>query len=417
MPRNDQPRLAILGAGPIGLEAALYAAALKLPFTVYERGRVAEHLQQWGHVRLFTPFAMNVTPLGRSRILTEHPQAKLPDDNACITGREHVKAYLEPLANSPVLRDHLRFKHTILHIARKGHLKGDNPGDAKRGQQPFRFVVRDGNNAERHEEADVVLDCTGTYSRHRFLGEGGIPALGERQTAQQLSYQIDDVLGEKKAHYAGKTTLVIGGGYSAATTVVNLAKLAEQHPDTWVIWLARTTGTTPLKRIPGDPLKERDQLALRANTIATRTDANVEFHNQAAIDSVEGAWDRGFKVVGRLGSKPKTWNVERIIANVGCTPDTDLYRELQIHECYASLGPMNLAAALSKHGSGDCLTIPAQGPATLRNPEPNFYLIGMKSYGRNPHFLLKTGFEQVRDVFTLITGKSDLNLYKSGARV
>jgi thioredoxin reductase len=410
MPRNEPQRIAILGAGPIGLEAAIYAAALKLPFTVYERGRIGEHLQHWGHVRLFTPFCMNTTPLGRAQIVADNPRADVPEDNACITGREHVAAYLEPLARSPALRERIQLGQTVLHIARKGHLKDDTPGDAKRGHQPFKLVVRDAKNAERIEEADVVLDCTGTYARHRFFGEGGVPALGERQAAQQISYRLDDILGEKKGHYADKTTLVIGGGYSAATTVVNLAKLAEQHPDTWVIWLARTSGTTPLKRIPGDPLKERDQLALRGNSLATRTEGNVEFHNQSVIEAVEGAWDRGFKVNGRIGSRPKTWNVERIIANVGYTPDTDLYRELQIHECYASLGPMALAAALSKHG-GDCMTIPAQGPATLRNPEPNFYILGMKSYGRNAHFLLKTGFEQVRDAFTLITGRADLNLY------
>src|SRR5437764_1946827 len=120
MPKNGTPRLAILGAGPIGLEAALYAATLQLPFTVYERGRVGEHLQQWGYVRLFTPFGMNVTPLGRSRILTENPQARLPDDNTCINGREHVTAYLEPLARSPLLRDHVKFGQTVLHVARKG---------------------------------------------------------------------------------------------------------------------------------------------------------------------------------------------------------------------------------------------------------------------------------------------------------
>ena len=58
------------------------------------------------------------------------------------------------------------------------------------------------------------------------------------------------------------------------------------------------------------------------------------------------------------------------------------------------------------------MSIPAQGPATLRNPEPNFYILGAKSYGRNSNFLLRTGFEQVREVFTLITGKADLDLYK-----
>jgi hypothetical protein len=109
------------------------------------------------------------------------------------------------------------------------------------------------------------------------------------------------------------------------------------------------------------------------------------------------------------------WDVERVVANVGYSPDAELYRELQVHECYATLGPMALAAALLKQGGGDCLAIGAQGANTLRNPEPNFYILGAKSYGRNAQFLLRTGFEQVREVFTLITGKPELNLYKGDA--
>jgi hypothetical protein len=79
-----------------------------------------------------------------------------------------------------------------------------------------------------------------------------------------------------------------------------------------------------------------------------------------------------------------------------------LYRELQVHECYASLGPMNLAAALLKHAGADCLDVPAQGAQALRNPEPNFYILGAKSYGRNSNFLLRNGFAQIREVFTFI---------------
>jgi hypothetical protein len=116
--------------------------------------------------------------------------------------------------------------------------------------------------------------------------------------------------------------------------------------------------------------------------------------------------------MGACAGKPHTWEVERVVANVGFTPDTSLYRELQIHECYASLGPMNLAAALLKQSGHDCLTITSTAAETLRNPEPNFFVLGAKSYGRNSHFLLRHGFEQVRDVFRLITGNPELDLYK-----
>jgi thioredoxin reductase len=380
--RTDSPRIAILGAGPVGLEAALYAATLKLPVTLYERGRIGEHLHHWGHVRLFSPFGMNSTPLGRARIREDNPGDELPGDGALLTGREHVSAYLQPLAASPLLRDSLRTETTVLYVGRKGMLKDDSPGDPRRAQQPFRLLLRTGKG-ERFDEADVVLDCTGTYSRPRFLGEGGIPAVGELAARPHMASGLEDILGERAGHYADRTTLVVGAGYSAATTVCNLAALAEKHPGTWVIWLARGSGSLPIRRAVNDPLRERDLLAVRANNLATRCDGNVEFHPGSAVQSVESAGpDKGFKVSARCGGKVLAWDVDRVIANVGYSPNTELYRELQVQEV-----------------------------ASVRHPEPNFFVLGAKSYGRNSQFLVRTGFDQVREVFALITGKSVLDLY------
>src|SRR5262249_44363593 len=163
---------AILGAGPIGLEAALYAASLDFPVTVYERGRVGAHLQQWGHTRLFSPFGMNHTSLGRDALRAENPRPALPGDNDCQTGREHLAAYVEPLARTALLRDKLHLGEEVLHIGRRSFLKGDLPGDPRRAQQPFLLFVRDASGRERLDDADVVLDCTGTYAQHRWLGQG-----------------------------------------------------------------------------------------------------------------------------------------------------------------------------------------------------------------------------------------------------
>jgi thioredoxin reductase len=413
MTRNDTPRVAVLGAGPIGLEAALYARTLGLPVTIYERGRVGEHLHRWGHVRLFSPFGMNCTPLGRAALRKRDPDHEFPADSDCITGKQHLAAYVEPLVKTEILRECLRSETQVVTVGRRGFLKEEEPASAKRGEQPFRLLLRDAKKVERIEEADVVLDCTGTYGQHRWLGEGGIPAAGESAAEPNIGYQLDDILGDRKANYAGKTVLVVGAGYSAATTVSNLATLGEQHGETWVIWLARSARMQPIPRVTGDPLKERDRLAVRANLLATRSDANVEFHPQSVIEAAEFVGpDKGFKVTARVAGKLRTWEPDRVIGNVGYSPDRLLYRELQVHECYASLGPMDLAASLLKHAGADCLSIPAQGAAALRNPEPNFYILGAKSYGRNSNFLLRNGFEQIREVFTLITGKSELDLYK-----
>ncbi|MSQ97190.1 MAG: monooxygenase [Gemmataceae bacterium] len=403
-------RLAILGAGPVGLEAGLYAKQLKLPFTIYEQGKIGEHVWRWGHVRLFSPFGMNATALGRLAIRTATPGHEFPADDACISGREHVERYLKPLADG--MGDSIKTETRVVNVGRVGLFKQDSRGDASRGKQPFLLLIRE-RNLDRYEEADIILDCTGTYTHHRWLGPGGIPALGETQAEPHIAYGLVDVLGDAKRDYINRSVLLVGSGYSAATTVTNLAKLAEEHNATWTTWVARVGGTQPLKRIPNDPLRERDRLAVTANTLATRSDGNVEFRANTYVEAIESAnnWQTA-RVTLRTGSQTKTMEVDKIIANVGYTPDRALYREMQIHECYALFGPMKLAAALAGSAGQDCLKQVCHGPESLRNPEPNFYILGAKSYGRNSHFLMRLGFEQVRDAFTLITGNAKLDLYK-----
>jgi 2-polyprenyl-6-methoxyphenol hydroxylase-like FAD-dependent oxidoreductase len=148
MPKTESARIAVLGAGPIGLEAALYARSLQLPVTVYERGRVGEYMRQWGHVRMFSPFGMNTSLLGRMAIQAERPQHEVPADSAIITGREHLAAYLEPLAHASPLRSSLRTEIQVLAVGRSAFLKEDDPGDSKRARQPFRLFLRDRKDRE-----------------------------------------------------------------------------------------------------------------------------------------------------------------------------------------------------------------------------------------------------------------------------
>src|SRR5262245_31503951 len=129
MSRNEPPRVAVLGAGPVGVEAALYAASLKMTVRLYERGDVGANLRQWGHVRLFTPFAMNTTPLGRATLRADSPRGKMPADADLLTGREHLAAYLEPLARGSLLSGCVQTKTAVLAVGRKGCLKEELVGD------------------------------------------------------------------------------------------------------------------------------------------------------------------------------------------------------------------------------------------------------------------------------------------------
>ncbi len=97
-------------------------------------------------------------------------------------------------------------------------------------------------------------------------------------------------------------------------------------------------------------------------------------------------------------------DVDRLLSLTGYVGDHGIYRQLQVHECYATSGPMKLAAALLGSASDDCLDQASHGADTLVNPEPGFFMLGSKSYGRNNTFLMRVGWEQVEEVFGLLEG-------------
>lgn len=389
MPKSTAlPRIAVLGAGPIGLEAALYARALDCPTTVYESGQVAEQVNRWGHLSMFTPFGQNSTTLGVETLRRENPNRDQPGEREATTGREWRDGYLLPLAESAALKDVIQLQTTVLTIGRTGWRKTD-AADPGKPLPPFRLLVRTAQGQERFDTADAVLDCTGTYARPNWAGDAGIPAAGEIAARPQVSYWVDDILGGRKPHYAGRTVAVIGGGYSAATTVLNLAALAEEQQSTWVVWLTHADrGGGPLPRLPNDPWKDRDKLAARANNLACRCDGNLEYHAAARIEElISHGPDKGFRVAGQVNGKPMSWEVDRVIANVGYRADLTICQELRVHE-----------------PAGDVLT-----------NEPGYYILGMKSHGRKSGFLLRDGYEQIRRVFAAIRGQRGLDLYSRRA--
>ncbi|HET9327739.1 MAG TPA: NAD(P)-binding domain-containing protein [Candidatus Eisenbacteria bacterium] len=388
--------LAIIGAGPVGLEAA--AAALDRGFDVhiFERGEVGAHLIAWGHVRMFTPWRMNVG--SNSARMLESTGWKRPDGEACPTGAELARNYLEPLAKHPELASRIHAHTQVVHISRRGLLKADSSGPARR-EHPFRMLVRDVGGRESYLHAYAVIDASGVYGQPNWAGDGGIPARRELYLAPQMSYRIDDVLDLQRPRYAGKRTLLIGAGASAATTACDLARLAAEAPGTSVAWVTRRAAEALYPQEADDPLAARRELRARARALAEGGDPNVTHIGEAMVEEFEfNSATHRYRVILRVGDQARREEADQVIVNTGFGPDDSLYRELHVHECYTSRAPFRLAAALSEAGAGDCLTTPAFGADLLANPEPDFYILGHKSYGRNPHFLLQTGYQQCASV-------------------
>ena len=399
-------RIAILGAGPIGLDAALAAREAGLPFTVYEAGEdVGSSLRSWGHVRLFTPWSMNVSGRMR-RALAEEGRGPRSWD-AWPTGQEVVREVLEPVAHQAAVSGRIRFSTTVVAVSRDGMLKQDGIGDPVRARQAFR-ILTEGPDGESVESAEVVLDCTGTWGHPNALGIGGIPAPGERQLSDRVVRQIPDPMGEP-GRWSGRRVLLVGGGHSAQTAARDFARLAKSAGGTSegdiappsVVWAVRATNPT-WGAVEDDPLEARAKLTTQSRGLASGASPAIEVRTGVSVEAVGGVGE-GVEVVLRDQEGSNEGEIfDDVVALTGTVGDARLYRQLQIHECYATEGPMKLAAVLLGSSSGDCLAETGHGPEVLRNPEPNFYILGSKSYGRTSTFLLRVGWEQVDDIFSLL---------------
>ena len=98
--------------------------------------------------------------------------------------------------------------------------------------------------------------------------------------------------------------------------------------------------------------------------------------------------------------------VVEIIAATGFRPDFEPLSELRLGLDPAVESPTALAPLIDPN-IHSCGTAPPHGAEELKHPETDFYIAGMKSYGRAPTFLMMTGYEQVRSIAAAIAGDWD----------
>jgi hypothetical protein len=351
----------------------------------------AANVRAWGHVQMFSPWRMNVSARGLKALAAEGAFVPPPPD-ARPTGQEFVEGYLRPLADLPVLKSILKPHHEVLQIGREGLGKLELAGDPARANHPFRLLIRDGEGRLSIYLAEAVIDATGVAGLPMPAGSGGMPAPGEAAAADRLAYGLPDVGGAQREDYLGRRTLVVGGGHSALSVVLALGELAAESPATRVIWARRSRRTYPAQG--GDPLGGRRELEAQGNELLAARPEWLTLHDEAEVDEIERRRS-GLEVTLCTPGDPIILEADRMVAANGFRPDRELYRELTVQECFASAAPMPLATALLAAATGDDLGGPEPEIGLLRTTEPNFFIVGAKSYGRRPAFLLSTGRRQV----------------------
>ncbi|HUY75717.1 MAG TPA: NAD(P)-binding protein [Ktedonobacterales bacterium] len=398
-----------MGAGPVGLAAAAHLLQRgETPLVLEAGATVGANVAQWGHVRFFSPWKYCVDTA--SRALLETQGWTMPDPEAYPTGGELVTQYLAPLAATPQLAPHLRLGTQVVAVTRRGFDKMKTDG---RDAAPFLIQLRQTEGTANgqhtgHEEtilARAVIDASGTWTTPNPLGASGLPASGERELAAHIAYGIPDVLGADRTRYAGRRVLVAGSGHSAFNIVVDLATLAQQAPGTRVTWIVRR----PTKPADDALFGGGDDDALPARgALGQRVRALVEADALRLVTGFKALAVRqtaaGIIVSGeREGVDAETPAVDELIVATGFRPNLAPLAELRLALDASTESPTALAPLIDPNVHS-CGTVPPHGAVELAHPEHDFYLVGMKSYGRAPTFLLLTGYEQVRSVAAALAG-------------
>lgn len=397
-PSSSGFTVAVIGAGPIGLAAAAHLLARGLAVEVFEAGQgIAAHLQSYGHVRLFSPWRYNVDTAARALLEREGTGWAMPDPDGLPTAGELVEHYLGPLAAHGALQPHIHLGHQVLGISRAGFDKVKTVG---REHADFVLVIET-KEGVKEVRAQAVIDASGTWGQANPMGIHGFPALGERAAREHIAYGMPDILGSGRGTYAGRSVVVVGAGHSAAGNLLALAALADEEPSTRVHWAVRGKD---LRKIFGggsaDGLPARGALGTRLRDLVEQQ--RIVLHLGFGVQSVE-------LVAGRMtvraidATLAPVEGVDEIIVAAGSRPELALARELRTRldpwiestEALADLIDPNLHS---------CGTVRPHGHKELAHPEPGFYAIGAKSYGRAPNFLMATGYEQARSVVAAIAG-------------
>lgn len=385
--------IAIIGAGPTGLAAAAHLAAKKEAFFVIEAGpSVGNHIRQWGHVRLFSSWKFNIDKMAKQ--LLEESGWKAPILTHLPFGSDIVEEYLTPLANLPIIKPFIHLNAKVVAISKKGL---DKMKSVNRNNQSFVVYVEKDGYTERLE-ARAIIDATGTWGQPNPVNADNIWTKEEKELNLHITYKIPDINGQDRLKFANKHVAVVGGGHSAINTILELATL-ENVGISWILRKGRVEEAYGGESL--DELPARGQLGSRIHELVDLGKVNVYtpfFIQQISQDT------SGIKLTGTVHNELKTIEgIDEIIANTGSRPDFSFLREIRLDLDPATESVSKLAPLIDPN-IHSCGTVRPHGEMELRQPEKNFYLVGMKSYGRAPTYLMATGYEQVRSVVAHLTG-------------
>ncbi|HYG50254.1 MAG TPA: NAD(P)-binding domain-containing protein [Flavobacteriales bacterium] len=413
MTHENKLPVAVIGAGPVGMAAAAHLYKRNIPFILFEAGKsVGNSVLSWQHIKVFSPWKFNIDKAARE--LLETTSWTAPDMEITHTGKQLVDAYLLPLSKLPQLKNSIFTNSKVLAVGRKNL---DKMKTKNREKTPFQLRV-DQNGTITIFEAKAVIDATGSWLTPNPIGSGGNFAVGEVENAEHIYYGIPDVLHKHKQRYANKKVAVIGGGHSAINTILELEQIKAEYPETEINWILRKNHVNEVYGgQANDALEARGALGITIESLVHNDRINV--YTPFQIQEIK-KHQEGLTLIGeQYGKKAALRDMDEIISNTGSRPDFSFLKEIRL-SISNTVESVDALAELIDPNIHSCGSVRPHGEPELQHPEKDFYMVGAKSYGRAPTFLMATGYEQVRSVVAALAGdmeaarRTELELPETG---
>ena len=381
---SPTPRVAIIGAGPVGLECAHYALKCGYAVRIFDGAdRVATYIHSWRHIAMFSPWEALRSPLGAA--IVQNQGVKLASGNLHPIAGELLDNYLEPLASALPAKS-LWLQHRVVGVTRAYSMPDDMTESLdQRAHRPFRIMTRNtANGEERAWSAEHVIDCTSGGRSPAWLGCGGLPALGEMGCTHKIWRHTPDIVGSNRGEFSGRKTLLVGDGTSAAASATMLASLAEANPETTFFWAVAVGRDLPCcsdknpsiapASTMGQSLSPRRALLMsKANLLVKSAKPYLVYSPKTQVEEMRYSLElKKFLVTLQVERQTKRYQFDNVIANVGSRRDSSYLKR-------------------------------------LRDGEAGFYEIG--GVCQNADNALRIAHDEIRAAFRQITSNPGLDLY------
>ncbi len=395
-PEMESPAtIAILGAGPLGIEAALYARFLGYHVSIFETRRVAHRMLDWNLRPLEEPAGKITTSLGLSALQAQDPTYIPPEPGRIFNGKQYAEEYLLPLAKTDLLFDDIHFLSPVIDISRfrvaSQPIAGrfDEYPWQERCNDEFRILVEGRHRGTWVSRADCIIDCRGNRTTRVGLGPAGGLAIGEPEARKAF---LEHLPGDRKfdpKQYDAKSILIAGSTQDACRTLGECLEYAGHERLIWVL--------------PPVQSDEPEFLAKARLELSQRASPSFVMIESLGVESItlqeQGSWQ--VRLLKEDDSSVEV-QVDRIASRTEYQ-ETPLGPTLLAYNPHASnfLESSLQQYDLSDHSQDKHL----RRARDVLTPEPGYFRLRADS-------LWEIGLERLRTIFAILGGRSDLDLYE-----